>query len=164
MNFLQKMMADAALSLAVAATAIAVPMVARADSAALQIHDGGSYPIWAHDYQTYTSLPIPAGAVVHVVAHGTWFIYGNDRGCSAAGSDARANNGGENGPWPIPGIREGELLVWFGGQVNHYTWHRRADGDYETQFVSPGGNLGFGPNDNHISDNQGHLDVHVDWR
>jgi hypothetical protein len=123
------------------------------------------YPVWAHDYRTYTALPIPAGAIVTIVATGTWNIYADPRRlCNAAGSGVTAHNGGEHGDWPISGITEGCMLIWFNDQVHYYPWQAtQYPNVVVTQFVSPGGNLGFGPNDNFIQDNQDSISVRVQW-
>jgi hypothetical protein len=120
-------------------------------------------PIYARDYKTYTFLPIPDGARVEVLAWGQWNIYDDpNRPCGPGGSGIPANNGGDHGDWPISGITEGCMLVWFDNDPHYFPWTLK-DGVPWIPFTFRGSNLGFGPNDNHIEDNTGYITVRVSW-
>jgi len=119
-------------------------------------------PVYAKDYQTSTGLYPGDGTVVTVRAKGVWGIWGSDRRCSAAG-DAEAHEN-EHGHWPVEGVPEGTLLIWFGNQVHYWKWQMLAPNDYQVSFTFQGNDkLQLGPNDNHLEDNAngGYLDVYV---
>jgi hypothetical protein len=109
---------------------------------------------------TESSINLAQGEGATLTASGQWNIYKDpNRYCGPAGSGITANNPSVHGPgysWPQAGISEGCLLVYINDSlVGHFT------SDTENFVVTGPGVVGFGPNDDWLSDNSGSLAVTI---
>ena len=106
---------------------------------------------------TNTPINLAQGQVCEMDALGQWSVWPDGRHCGPAGGDSVANNGGPNGNWPAPGLLEGCLLIYRNNQIVGQFSGPKAT-------VTGPGVIGFGPNDNLLTDNSGDLQVDMSFK